>query len=1008
MHLDTSAIKEYVGNITSLYGLIGPTWEGNMPRLSTSLLIIALTIVSHSWSRAAEPRSAGPASQQPATVDYTSYIDANRILMFVTNQGGFGRDLSDVFGYDYGTFYPYTSIAAIEDGSATNSPLYAAGLWIGGIVNGAPRVTLAEYTDEYVPGPMAAGTFQADAPEFKIYKLYDDSLAANPNADYLNWPVDQGAPVNADGTPRMRGKQMTWSVFNDANPAAHTNNGSSTLPLGVEVQQTVWAGEGGPTVGTTVYGPITVSQAGSSATEVNVDVVDGSALNGHDYEIRTGFSASLGRYFDVIDVTLGLTVLSGQPIPTPAQPPAIDGFAIRIVESAADFSSFELAALGASQFDPPRSAAVASRGFPTPGGVDAGDDLTPGSPRWAIHTADNGGSSGGGTRADYFSFLSRVTRDGSNFETIDMYDYEMRFTGDPANPGVGGSYAIEWFNDDNVFWVPFELWRTGIGTPNDPSDDVRLVPFVIDDGDDNVFGLESYGSSADASCEGDCEHSVSPDDDDPFTDWVYWNLPADQTPGETGYLANEAQMLAGTFDASLIWNEIMARTVLVNINAGKTPPYAAEQFSPEQGSIFRIVTAKGQPADTFSFTAHADVLSGGGTTVDELSIYTEYRIINKGANVIDSAYLGFWSDPDLGGAGDDLVGCDPEEDRWFCYNSTNNDQKYGSSPPALGFRLLLGPVVAEDGAVAFSDGQPRFDQRQLRLSSFEKYINGTDPEDAQSSYCAMQGLDPVNNCAPYTYGGAATTFWHSGDPVSGSGDLDQLPADRRMMAGVGPLTMLPGDSQSVLLKMAVGHGGDRLSSIALLRNILSYDPWSPLVAGTQPASDSISAFDTAVVIDFGDVPGYSIGLVDTAGLALNGDRSPDSITIMTGVSGFNGSVYRLWFSGVDLLDGAGPGDTLRYFISGLTTGGRNVYAVGSLHLQRAAMGDANGDGEANLTDVTLLVNHVFLNGPPPAYPYAADAYCDGAGRFTLTDITRLINYIFLNGPEPTVCDIWLP
>ena len=31
------------------------------------------------------------------------FIDANRVLMFVTNHGNFGRDLAGVFGNDYGT-----------------------------------------------------------------------------------------------------------------------------------------------------------------------------------------------------------------------------------------------------------------------------------------------------------------------------------------------------------------------------------------------------------------------------------------------------------------------------------------------------------------------------------------------------------------------------------------------------------------------------------------------------------------------------------------------------------------------------------------------------------------------------------------------------------------------------------------------------------------------------------------------------------------------------------------
>ena len=89
--------------------------------------------------------------------DNQTYINANKILMFVTNHGNFGRDLSGVFGRDAGTFYPYVSIEDIQNGTLDAYALYAAGIWIGGRVNGLVRVAVAEYSDEYVPGPMVGG-----------------------------------------------------------------------------------------------------------------------------------------------------------------------------------------------------------------------------------------------------------------------------------------------------------------------------------------------------------------------------------------------------------------------------------------------------------------------------------------------------------------------------------------------------------------------------------------------------------------------------------------------------------------------------------------------------------------------------------------------------------------------------------------------------------------------------------------------------------------------------------
>jgi len=194
---------------------------------------------------------AGPNPKRPhdatmtgtAQVDNTTYINGGNILMFVTNHGSLGRDIDDYFGYDYGTFFPYAGDPMLifsGDADALKSPLYDCGIWLGGYVGDDLRLAISEYTSEFVPGPMANGTFQPDNPAFKVYKLYSDSLATNPNADYSSWPADQGAPVGCLGRPRMRGGQMLWCVYNDADTGQHINDCGGTLPLGIEVRQTVW------------------------------------------------------------------------------------------------------------------------------------------------------------------------------------------------------------------------------------------------------------------------------------------------------------------------------------------------------------------------------------------------------------------------------------------------------------------------------------------------------------------------------------------------------------------------------------------------------------------------------------------------------------------------------------------------------------------------------------------------------------------------------------------------
>ena len=179
-------------------------------------------------------------------MDTDSYIDANRVLMYVTNKGSFAYDQGGYLGKSDGFYYPYLGKENILNGTAKNTVIFAAGIWIAGIdsATGDTLVTIAEYSDDYFPGPMVNGSFIPNAdvlPQYRVYKLYADSQAANPNQDYLNWPVAQGASVDGAGNPRLLGDQTLWSVFNDANSNPHSNDAGSNVGLGVEIQHTVWA-----------------------------------------------------------------------------------------------------------------------------------------------------------------------------------------------------------------------------------------------------------------------------------------------------------------------------------------------------------------------------------------------------------------------------------------------------------------------------------------------------------------------------------------------------------------------------------------------------------------------------------------------------------------------------------------------------------------------------------------------------------------------------------------------
>lgn len=186
------------------------------------------------------------------------------------------------------------------------------------------------------------------------------------------------------------------------------------------------------------------------------------------------------------------------------------------------------------------------------------------------------------------------------------------------------------------------------------------------------------------------------------------------------------------------------------------------------------------------------------------TVFIKYTIINKGGNNLTDMYVSQWSDPDLGGASDDLVGTDTTLSLGFVYNATANDNQYGAESPAVGYDFLQGPT-------------PPGDTIPLGMSSFNKYINGTDPDDSTKTYNYMQGLNADGSPVVNPVTGQVTRYVVSGDPVTGSGWLDTAPADRRLMLSSGPFTMAPGDTQVVVTGIVVGQSRNRLASISLMK-----------------------------------------------------------------------------------------------------------------------------------------------------------------------------------------------
>jgi hypothetical protein len=224
-------------------------------------------------------------------------------------------------------------------------------------------------------------------------------------------------------------------------------------------------------------------------------------------------------------------------------------------------------------------------------------------------------------------------------------------------------------------------------------------------------------------------------------------------------------------------------------------------------------------------------------------IFMRFEVINKSRERWDSTYLVVWSDPDLGDAFDDCAGVDTsifdqatgeKRNLGFAYNGDNQDGPpgYGSNPPAVGYKYFQGPRIQTgietDTAKWSGDWLPGY--KNLNVNGFNFYCNPGqggcttpdwyDPSRYAQAYNVMQGIMVTGKSWVDPHNGDTTKFVFAGDPVTKQGwiytDLLQ-PSDVRFTQPAGPFTIMPGDTQQVVVGIIVARGSSNLNSITLLR-----------------------------------------------------------------------------------------------------------------------------------------------------------------------------------------------
>ena len=176
-------------------------------------------------------------TDNPDYIDTTHFAVGNIYSEF-TNDGRLGFSFTN----NAGTFWP----------NATEEIVFEHGFWLIGKTNeNTENETLVgavpEFDANYTPGPMINGeaAVLATPDDFEAYRTYViDGNSGPGDEDYDNWPSEWGPPIHSDGTPKLMGDKMAWTIYNDAHPDVHgwleTNDGGDENNTFLEVRETVW------------------------------------------------------------------------------------------------------------------------------------------------------------------------------------------------------------------------------------------------------------------------------------------------------------------------------------------------------------------------------------------------------------------------------------------------------------------------------------------------------------------------------------------------------------------------------------------------------------------------------------------------------------------------------------------------------------------------------------------------------------------------------------------------
>lgn len=235
------------------------------------------------------------------------------------------------------------------------------------------------------------------------------------------------------------------------------------------------------------------------------------------------------------------------------------------------------------------------------------------------------------------------------------------------------------------------------------------------------------------------------------------------------------------------------------------------------------------------------------------TVFLNYKIFNRSSTDYTDAYLGVWTDFDIGYENDDYVQCDVSRGYYMGLNGVPIDgsgelRAYGEHPPIQSVLIMGGPYMDDDnldnpkggcdvGLNGANFGDGIVDNERLGLTGFVYHINDGsthgDPVSGHDYYNYMQGLwrnDSVmyygGNAYPGFSVGPRCRFMFPGDSdpcnwgtngIAPNGGFNtnglywteqtagNNPSDRRGLGSIGPFTFKAGSCHKLDVAFVVGR-----------------------------------------------------------------------------------------------------------------------------------------------------------------------------------------------------------